>query len=79
MFENLRSIKTKIINNRHVNCILKNTENRSYQSIAFDAADTTIGDYLINFKKKFSLIGSIDQYTWNGKKKNQIIIKDILI
>ena len=79
LFENLKSIKTKIINNRHVDCILKNTENRSYQSIAFDAVDTTIGDYLINFKKKFSLIGSIDQYTWNGKKKNQIIIKDILI
>jgi len=79
LFENLRSIKTKIINNRHINCILKNTENRSYQSIAFDAVDTTIADYLINFKKKFSLIGSIDQYTWNGKKKNQIIIKDVLI
>ena len=31
------------------------------------------------YKKKFSLIGTIDQYFWDGKKKNQIIIKDILI
>ena len=79
LFENLKSIKTKIINNRHINCIIKNKENRSYQSIAFDAVDTSIGNYLINFKKKFSLIGTIDQYMWDGKKKNQIIIKDLLI
>ncbi len=79
LFENLRSIKIKIINNQHINCILKNNENRSFQSIAFDAVDTQIGNYLINFKKKFSLIGSINQYSWGGKKKNQIIIKDLLI
>ena len=79
LFEHLRSIKTKIINNRHINCILKNKENRSFQSIAFDAVDTLIGDYLINYKKKFNLIGSIDQYSWDGKKKNQIVIKDLLI
>ena len=79
LFEHLISIKTKIINNRHINCILKNKENRSFQSIAFDAVDTLIGDYLINYKKKFNLIGSIDQYSWDGKKKNQIVIKDLLI
>ena len=79
LFENLKSIKTKIINNRHINCILKNRENRSFQSIAFDAVNTSIGNYLVNYKKKFSLIGTIDQYFWDGKKKNQIIIKDLLI
>ncbi len=79
LFENLKSIKTKIINNRHINCILKNKENRSFQSIAFDAVNTSIGNYLINYKKKFSLIGNIDQYFWDGKKKNQIIIKDLLL
>ena len=79
LFENLWSIKAKIINNQHINCILKNEENRSFQSIAFDAVNTPIGNYLLNFKKKFSLIGKIDQYLWNGKKKNQIIIKDLLL
>ena len=79
LFENLKSIKTKIINNRHINCILKNKEKRSFQSIAFDAVNTSIGNYLVNYKKKFSLIGTIDQYFWDGKKKNQIIIKDLLI
>ncbi|MDA9745630.1 single-stranded-DNA-specific exonuclease RecJ [Candidatus Pelagibacter sp.] len=79
LFENLKSIKTKIINNRHINCILKNRENRSFQSIAFDAVNTSIGNYLINYKKKFSLIGNINQYLWDGKKKNQIIIKDLLL
>ncbi len=79
LFENLKSIKTKIINNRHINCTLKNKENRFFQSIAFDAVNTSIGNYLINYKKKFSLIGTIDQYYWDGKKKNQIIIKDLLI
>ena len=79
LFENLRSVKTNIINNQHINCILKNKENRSFQSIAFDAVDTPVGNYLINFKKNFSLIGAISQYLWDGKKKNQIIINDLLI
>ena len=79
LFENLKSIKTKVINNRHINCVLKNKENRSFQSIAFDAVNTSIGNYLVNYKKKFSLIGTIEQYFWDGKKKNQIIIKDLLI
>ena len=79
LFENLKSIKTKIINNQHINCILKNKENRSFQSTAFDAVNTPIGNYLVNFKKSFSLIGTIDQYYWDGKKINQIIIKDLLI
>ena len=79
LFENLRSFKTKIINNRHIYCILKNKENRSFQSIAFDAVDTLIADYLINYKKKFNLIGTIDHYFWDGKKKSQIVVKDLLI
>ena len=79
LFENLESIKIKIIKNRHIYCILKNKENRSFQSIAFDAVNTSIGNHLINYKKKFSLIGTIDQYFWEGKKKNQIIIKDLFI
>ena len=79
LFENLRSFNTKVINNQHINCILKNKENRSFQSIAFDAVDTLIGDYLINYKKKFNLIGTIDHYFWDGKKKSQIVVKDLLI
>ena len=70
LFENVKSIKTKIINYSHINCILKSNQNRSIQSIAFDAVDTPIGNYLINFKKKFSLIGTIDQYLWDGKKNS---------
>ena len=79
LFENVKSIKTKVLNCRHINCILKSNQNRSIQSIAFDAVDTPIGNYLINFKKKFSLIGTIDQYLWDGKKKIQIVIKDLLL
>ena len=79
LFENVKSIKTKIINYRHINCILKNKQNISIQSIAFDAVDTPMGNYLINFKKKFNLIGTIDQSLWDGKKKIQIIIKDLLL
>ena len=79
LFENVKSVKAKVLNCRHINCILKSDMNRSIRSIAFDAVDTPIGNYLINFKKKFSLIGTIDQYMWNGKKKIQIIIKDLLL
>ena len=79
LFENVKSVKAKVLNCRHINCILKSDMNRSIRSIAFDAVDTPIGNHLVNFKKKFSLIGTIDQYMWNGKKKIQIIIKDLLL
>ena len=58
-FKNIKSIKSKIINNRHVQNILKNKSGRSIKSISFDCVNSELGKYLLNFKKEFDLIASI--------------------
>ena len=71
-FKNIKSIKSKIINNRHVQNILKNKSGRSIKSISFDCVNSELGKYLLNFKKEFDLIGCIVENNWNNKKEFRI-------
>ena len=68
-FKNIKSIKSKIINKRHVQNILKNKSGRSIKSISFDCVNSELGKYLLNFKKEFDLIGCIVENNWNNKKE----------
>ena len=77
-FKNIKSIKSKIINNRHVQNILKNKSGRSIKSIGFDCVNSELGKYLLNFKKEFDLIGSIVENNWNNKKNLELRVIDII-
>ena len=79
LFENLKIIKTFIVKNKHIKNILKNHNGRQIQSIAFDAVNTDIGTYLMNYKKNITLVGHINEIIWNSKKFYQINIKDLII
>ena len=77
-FKNIKSIKCKIINNRHIQNILKNKSGRSIKSISFDCVNSELGKYLLNFKKEFDLIGYIVESNWNNRKELELIIIDII-
>ena len=77
-FKNIKSIKSKIINNRHVQNILKNKSGRSIKSISFDCVNSELGKYLLNFKKEFDLIASIVENNWNNKKNLELRVIDII-
>ncbi len=77
-FKNIKSIKSKIINNRHIQNILKNKSGRSIKSISFDCVNSELGKYLLNFKKEFDLIGYIVESNWNNRKELELIIIDII-
>jgi len=77
-FKNIKSIKSKIINKRHVENILKNNSGRSIKSISFDCVNSELGKYLLNFKKEFDLIGSIVENNWNNKKNLELRVIDII-
>tara|TARA_B100000989_G_scaffold157743_1_gene117801 strand:+ start:1508 stop:3184 length:1677 start_codon:yes stop_codon:yes gene_type:complete len=79
LFENLKIIKTFIIKNKHIKNILKNQNGKQIHSIAFDAVNTDIGIYLMNYKKNINLVGHINEIIWNSKKFYQINIKDLII
>ncbi len=77
-FKNIKSIKSKIINKRHVQNILKNKSGRSIKSISFDCVNSELGKYLLNFKKEFDLIGSVVENNWNNKKDLELRVIDII-
>ena len=78
-FKNIKVIKSKIINNRHVQNILKNKSGRSIKSLSFDCVNSELGNYLLNYKKEFDLIGSIVENNWNNKKELELRIIDIIL
>ena len=77
-FKNIKSIKSKIINKRHIQNILKNKSGRSIKSISFDCVNSELGKYLLNFKKEFDLIGCIVESSWNNRKELELIVLDII-
>ena len=78
-FKNIKSIKSKIINDRHVQNIFKNKSGRTIKSISFDCVNSELGYYLLNFKKEFDLIGCIVENNWNNKKKIELRVIDIIL
>ncbi len=78
-FKNIRSIKSEIINDRHVQNIFKNKSGRTIKSISFDCVNSELGNYLLNFKKEFDLIGCIVDNNWNNKKKIELRVIDMIL
>jgi single-stranded-DNA-specific exonuclease len=78
-FKNIKSVRSKIINNRHVQNILKNKSGRSIKSLSFDCVNSELGNYLLNFKKEFDLIACIVENNWNNKKDLELRVIDIIL
>ena len=78
-FKNIKSIKSEIINKRHVQNIFKNKSGRTIKSISFDCVNTELGKYLLNFKKEFDLIACIVENNWNDKKGIELRVIDIIL
>jgi len=78
-FKNIKSIKSKIINKRHIQNIFKNKSGRTIKSICFDCVNSELGNYLLNFKKEFDLIGCIVENNWNNKKGIELRAIDIVL
>ncbi len=79
LFKELKIIKVKILNDKHVSCVLKSRIGFSINAICFNSFNTNIGEYLLNYKKYFSVIGQISENFWNNKKTLQLIIKDLIV
>jgi len=78
-FKNIKSIKSEIINKRHVQNIFKNKSGRTIKSISFDCVNSELGNYLLNFKKEFDLIACMVENNWNNKKGIELRVIDIIL
>ena len=79
LIKDLKIIKFSIIKEKYISCILKSKINSSIKSISFHSLNSKIGEHLLNYKKKFSVIGQINENFWNNKKTFQLIIKDLIL
>ena len=77
--KDLKVIKSSILKGKYISSILKSKAGLSINTIFFDSLDSKIADHLLNYKKYFNVIGQINEYFINNKKKLQLIIKDITL
>ena len=79
LIENIKVVKTSIIKNKFINCVLKSNFNKSINAISFNLINSEISKYLLNYKKEISILAQINQNTWNKKKSMQLNIIDVII
>ena len=76
--EKLKIYKPKIINNSHINCLLKDKKNKNLNAILFNSVNTDLGNYILNYKKEISIFCEFKLYGVNNNKINAHI-HDIVI
>ena len=79
LLKKLTVFKPKILNNRHISCFLKSKTGRSINSICFNSVKTKVGEYLLNYKNDFNVVGQINENIWDSKKTLQLIIIDLIL
>ena len=79
LFKDLKIIKTKILNEKHISLILKSKIGFSINSISFNSINTEIGEYLLNYKKDLHVLGQINENFWNNKNTLQLSISDLIL
>ena len=79
LIENLRVKSPKVLNNKHIFNILISNKGKSISAISFNSLKTKVGEYLLNFKEKLNVIGTLKYNYFNNKKTYQLIILDLIL
>jgi single-stranded-DNA-specific exonuclease len=79
LFKDLKVVKSTILNNKHISVILKSKIGFSIKSISFNSTNNQVGEYLLNYKKTFNVLGHINENIWNNKKTLQLTIRDVIL
>ena len=79
LFENLKINNVKILNNKHIFNLFISNNGKTVSSISFNSVDTSIGRYLLNYKKRLNVIGYIKENYWNNKKTLQLVVLDLIL
>jgi single-stranded-DNA-specific exonuclease len=79
LFKDLKIVKTSVLNNKHISAIFKSKIGFSIKSVSFNSANSKIGEYMLNYKKKLNVIGQINQNFWNNKNTLQLTVRDIIV
>ncbi len=69
----------KIFNNKHIFNLFISNNGKTVSGISFNSVDTSIGRYLLNYKKQLNVIGYIKENYWNNKKTLQLVVLDLIL
>ncbi len=76
--DEIKFIKTKIIKNRFISCLIKNKSGKALPAISFNFLESNLSQNIFNNKNEVGLIIQIKEKLWNGRKDIQVIIIDII-
>ena len=78
--ENLKSVNSSIVGEKHIKSVLLGPDGSSIKTIAFNAVENDIGAYLMKKSSKtFNIVGKLSLNEWKGKKNVEFIIDDISV
>ena len=80
VIENMRSVNSKIIKNKHIKAILVGMDGTTVKSIAFNCVENEIGAYLLKKDNRlFNIAGKLSLNEWQGQSNVEFIIDDISV
>ena len=80
IIENLKSVNSKVVGEKHIKSILIGSEGSSLKTIAFNATESEIGAYLLKKNRRsFNIAGKLSLNEWRGQKNVEFIIDDISV
>ncbi len=78
--EDLNTVNSKIVGEKHIKSILISSEGTNIKTIAFNAAKSELGAYLLKKNNnKFNIAGKLSLNEWRGEKNVEFIIDDISV
>ena len=79
LIENLKIIKSSILKNKYINCLVSSSSGKTINAISFSLIDSEISKILLNYKNKVNIIAEINLNLWNNRKSLQLNIQDIIL
>ena len=77
--ENLKSLKSKIVGEKHIKSILLASDGTTVKTIAFNSVDSNLGAYLLKKNNPINIAGKLSLNEWKGEKNVEFIIDDISV
>ena len=80
MIENLSTVNSKVVGDKHIKSVLIGKDGSIIKSIAFNALDNDLGAYLLKKNHRlFNIAGKLSLNEWKGQSNVEFIIDDISV
>ena len=78
LIENIKIVKSKVINNKLISCFIKNRSGKIISAVCFDLLESYLSKNILYNKNEVNIVVQIKENFWNNKKSIQLIIIDLI-